>query len=350
MAITLKISGGKLRQLDVGDSVDAASFERRAVSGDLAVGSSLGSGEFLKLGSTTSTADVLGPLRLRDRASPANPGAGFGLLFKKTGNDGIFWRPDVAGAEIDLTSNSERLPVQLIYEPGGAPGGNRYDDFNQLYIAFQTFINDEWVEIIIDLGDSMPGDSTEIPKKTGGGAYDFDQRVTLASRWPEDSAGNYTVLTWEADCQVIGLTHVRNLVLRESTNATPVFNKTAAHFITFSGYCSGIHNYHATNAPFLRASETTDLYLTGIQSLILSTLGAPAVEYPLGATGSFQIVLDGLASEINGEKAIKNACQGFPLSIFAIHSESQLTADTLDTDLLTTTNVYLHGGGAADGT
>jgi hypothetical protein len=45
-------------------------------------------------------------MELPDISAPANPGAGLGRLYKKTGDDGIFWKPDAGGAEVDLTANS----------------------------------------------------------------------------------------------------------------------------------------------------------------------------------------------------------------------------------------------------
>ncbi len=45
-----------------------------------------------------------GYVEFADITAPANPGASLGRLYKKTGNDGIFWKPDAAGAEVDLTS------------------------------------------------------------------------------------------------------------------------------------------------------------------------------------------------------------------------------------------------------
>jgi hypothetical protein len=39
-----------------------------------------------------------------DIAAPGAPGAGKGRLYKKTGNDGLFWMPDAAGPEVDLTT------------------------------------------------------------------------------------------------------------------------------------------------------------------------------------------------------------------------------------------------------
>lgn len=45
----------------------------------------------------------LGYLQLNDTTMPANPSNGQGRLYKKTGNDGLFWKPDSDGAEMDLT-------------------------------------------------------------------------------------------------------------------------------------------------------------------------------------------------------------------------------------------------------
>lgn len=42
-------------------------------------------------------------LCLADETEPANPGAGLGLLFKKLGDDGVWWKPDAGGAAVDLT-------------------------------------------------------------------------------------------------------------------------------------------------------------------------------------------------------------------------------------------------------
>lgn len=42
-------------------------------------------------------------LQFSDIATPTNPLAGQGRLYKKTGSAGIWWRPDAAGSEVDLT-------------------------------------------------------------------------------------------------------------------------------------------------------------------------------------------------------------------------------------------------------
>lgn len=44
-------------------------------------------------------------IEIADITAPANAGSGKGRIYKKTGDDGLFWKPDAAGAEIDLTAS-----------------------------------------------------------------------------------------------------------------------------------------------------------------------------------------------------------------------------------------------------
>jgi hypothetical protein len=50
------------------------------------------------------TIDFSNRLMFKDITAPSNPSSGEGLLYKKTGNDGIFWKPDASGVEVDLTT------------------------------------------------------------------------------------------------------------------------------------------------------------------------------------------------------------------------------------------------------
>lgn len=116
MAIGLKLgSGGSLQQFQVGESIEIDSVERRAGVGALSVGSLLGPGEELRLGSVTSTVRSIGFFRLDsyldlyDVPAPVNPGNGIGRLYKKTADDGLWWRPNVAGPEVDLTAAAAQL-------------------------------------------------------------------------------------------------------------------------------------------------------------------------------------------------------------------------------------------------
>lgn len=44
-------------------------------------------------------------VQLSDISEPANPANGQGRLYKKTGDDGLFWLPDNGGSEVDLTDS-----------------------------------------------------------------------------------------------------------------------------------------------------------------------------------------------------------------------------------------------------
>jgi hypothetical protein len=111
MAIALKLgTDGHLYQLGDSEALQADAFERKQSSGDLLVGSTLGAAEELQLGSSSATVRAMGDARvdgyieLIDTSAPGNPLDGEGRLYKKTGNDGLFWIPDSGGSEVDLTS------------------------------------------------------------------------------------------------------------------------------------------------------------------------------------------------------------------------------------------------------
>jgi len=126
MAIALILnSNGFVAQIEDDTALQSDKFERKQASGNLIVGSTLGAEE-LQLGSSSALVRTMGDgeidgfLELADTSAPSNPGAGSGRLYKKTGNDGLFWLPDAAGAEVDLTdkitSSEHRQLDQLVHE------------------------------------------------------------------------------------------------------------------------------------------------------------------------------------------------------------------------------------------
>ena len=46
----------------------------------------------------------MGYIQLNEQAAPANPANGQGRIYQKTGSSGLFWKPDSAGAEVDLSN------------------------------------------------------------------------------------------------------------------------------------------------------------------------------------------------------------------------------------------------------
>ena len=57
-------------------------------------------------GVATVNALLSGYVQLDDISAPGNPNDGEGRLYKKTGDDGLFWIPDSAGSEVDLTNDT----------------------------------------------------------------------------------------------------------------------------------------------------------------------------------------------------------------------------------------------------
>lgn len=110
MAIALKLgTDGYLHQVGDSEALQADAFERKQASGDLLVGSTLGASDELRLGSSSALVRAMGDARidgyieLSDTTAPGNPSDGEGRLYKKTGDDGLFWLPDSGGSEVDLT-------------------------------------------------------------------------------------------------------------------------------------------------------------------------------------------------------------------------------------------------------
>ncbi len=60
-----------------------------------------------------------GYIKLSDVAAPSNPSAGEGLLYKKTSDDGLFWKPDASGPEVDITAGDLSAAVLLAGRAGG---------------------------------------------------------------------------------------------------------------------------------------------------------------------------------------------------------------------------------------
>jgi len=83
-------------------------------------------------------------IQLTDVTAPANPGAGLGSLYKKTGNSGLFWKPDAAGVETNITTSSfsgvENLTA-VSDDPGPAVAANPNSTSSITYILLTGNLN-----------------------------------------------------------------------------------------------------------------------------------------------------------------------------------------------------------------
>ncbi len=96
-------------QTDLQAALDAkATLAGEAGGQNLRGGTASGDDLTLESTSDATKGDIIlaasSALLFNDMTAPANPSAGQGRLYKKTGNDGIFWKPDAAGPEVDLTT------------------------------------------------------------------------------------------------------------------------------------------------------------------------------------------------------------------------------------------------------
>jgi len=234
LAITLKLdAGGQLKQIAIAESVQADLFERRNSSGDLAVGSGLGGGEFLKLGSATSTVKSLGVFQadlnalfssyvdLADIAAPANPGASKGRLYKKTGDDGIFWKPDAGGAEVDLTNANALIRKNSTGSNFSQPRINLIESPNIKITVANDGVDNE-IDVTIAL---YPLD-----------AVDVIYGPTTSGDW-------YTAAPTNVEAALDRLAKLRVLTTTAFSAGTPTFDFTADknwHKITLTGNITAI--------------------------------------------------------------------------------------------------------------
>lgn len=131
-----------------------------------------------------------------DIAAPAHAGAGFGRLYKKTGDGGLFWKPDAAGPEIDLTGGFGNIFL------------NNLDDV--------TITSPQHGQVL-----AYDGGLTQWVNKSGGGGGGSPAVITLESPTSSEDA---TIFKTDFAITVTKLTGV----LRYSTG-TPDITVTIRH-------------------------------------------------------------------------------------------------------------------------
>ena len=87
---------------------------------------------------------INGYIEISDISSPTNPANGRGRLYKKTGNDGLFWKPDSAGPEVDLTNT------------GGGSSSKKFDAYHDP--VSETSVNMSWTDVPLDVNRVIDSD------------------------------------------------------------------------------------------------------------------------------------------------------------------------------------------------
>jgi hypothetical protein len=122
--------------------------------------------------STYNNINVKGYIQIHDITSPENPENGQGRLYKKTGSDSIFWKPDSSGLETNIinsfdqslntTNNVEfkEVKVDLVELPNDWKIGGNFDfnitnGLNKPLSISNQVVNTEKDNTRISLGDNI---------------------------------------------------------------------------------------------------------------------------------------------------------------------------------------------------
>lgn len=165
-------------------------------------------------------------IQLPDVTAPTNPGAGEGRLYKKTSDDGLFWKPDATGPEIDLTNTS---PGQVLYDAivdvaGGA-------DFTSIAAAFvagnqSVFVRDgvypETADVVMNSNSRLIGESAGVIIDFSAGSFGVN---IDGSGGTTETAGTIDVTNGSTTVSGTGTTF---------TNLNPIGTNTA---ITIGASC-----------------------------------------------------------------------------------------------------------------
>lgn len=124
-------------------------------------------------------------IQLNDIIAPGNPANGQGRLYKKTGSAGLYWKPNLAGSEYDLTSG------------GGGGGSSTYTrtSVTNIMSPYTVLISDEIVGI-----DTTGGMVTVIlPQISSIGGDNNYKRFYIVDEGGNASSNNITVNTTGGD-------------------------------------------------------------------------------------------------------------------------------------------------------
>lgn len=182
--------------------------------------------ELAKAGVTTETkgpVNALNYFQFNDITAPANPSNGQGRLYKKTGDDGIFWKPDSAGVEIDLTdgnvNTSSNLTANAITV--GDNGVRHIKSTNWTIVNDQLAVNTSQTGYLLDIHNTLAtGGGNGFRIRAGENTGDISFKVS-------DQDESFPIMELEAD------------------NGHITMGKTFAQTLTDNGIVYGFDNQHS---------------------------------------------------------------------------------------------------------
>lgn len=178
-------------------------------------------------------------VQFQDISAPGAPGSGYGRLYKKTGDDGLFWMPDAAGPEVDLTSGGGGGDVYKV----GTPVNNQIG----VWTGDGTIEGDSnltWTGTTLDLNGTITLEDTTASTEgiilkgssrfihnfhdpTGGGAVPEGFNLFIGLNSGNFTVGSTAANTWEGSSNVC-------------TGNYSGFNLTTGYFNSCYGRQAGI--------------------------------------------------------------------------------------------------------------
>jgi hypothetical protein len=135
---------------------------------------------YIRINSTSPSIEILKCLVISDILEPSNPLDGYGKLYKKTGNDGLFWKPDSTGSEVDLTSSSIS------------------SEYNRTFVSttpYNVLINDE----IIGVNTTSIAITIILPQITSIGGTNNYKKYYIVDEEGNATINNITIETTSGD-------------------------------------------------------------------------------------------------------------------------------------------------------
>lgn len=211
-------------------------------------------------------------IEIADVSAPSNPVDGKGRLYKKTGNDGLFWKPDSAGNEIDLSNAGNALQLQGVDVNSTSPTDGEhlvYDALNSEWKAsygskktthiFDDFITSSLQNIWIVL---YSGSGSNVDVIDGIGGQVTVVSGTSASDYAELRVSNKTLIK-SANFKVTG-----RFKISSTTNNTVEFglygdSDNLARFIYDTGASPGNWSAETISSGSSTINDTTTSATTG---------------------------------------------------------------------------------------
>jgi hypothetical protein len=255
--ITYKLISG-----DVSNSVTGVSTDNAIVRWDGALGMKIQNSAILIDDSDNMTG--IQYLQFNDISVPSNPSDTQGRLYKKTGDDGIWWLPDSAGTAIDLTALSG-----LTNEGSGA---QVYDSTN---IALRSLLGTTNGLTVTQNATTITIDNTLTGSNLGGGTNIFSAKSSAFLQFNTFAAGTGGLSISGPSSNLITLDNI--LTAANSGGGSQLFQNKTGATLNFRSLTSGTGISLTQNTNDIAIANTGVTSITGTANQVSASASTGSV-------------------------------------------------------------------------